>query len=116
MYAELAAKLETEVKNLLLDAGHSAEEDFNVKVLGFSPGSVVVSFRISEGSAAASSDEEAGLRRMRLRALLKEAIGENNGYLSQEYKLDENSVEVNCKKKAFNINGTCLKLNIFSRC
>ena len=87
MFAELASKLETEIMNVLL-SNHSPEEQFNVKVTEFSPGSVVVNFRIS-------TNQDVELSKKELFETLDQTIRDNNGYISSTlYKLDTESLDL----------------------
>ena len=87
MFAELASKLETEIMNVLL-SNHSPEEQFNVKVTEFSPGSVVVNFRIS-------TNPDVELSKKELFQTLDQTIRDNNGYISSTlYKLDTESLDL----------------------
>ena len=86
MFAELASKLETEILNVLL-SNHSPEEQFNVKVTNFSPGSIVANFRISTNQFVDLSKKE-------VFETLDKAIRDNNGYISSTlYKLDTESLD-----------------------
>lgn len=85
MFAELASKLETEILNVLLST-HSPEEQLNVKVTEFSPGSIVVNYRISTSPFA-------DLPKKEISETLDKMIKDNNGFIaSSQYQLDTESL------------------------